>query len=144
MHISLQNKKNIQKTANKHFKQNSVPEFLSAVKEHNYQAVQDMIDAGTSIASIDPNDNNKMAIHLACENGDIEMVKLLEKNGADLESLDFEQMTPIYYAIKSEKIDMIEYLLSKKVYLEHKEFQDRTPFYCACSICTPATIEYLY
>lgn len=103
-----------------------------------------MIDDGNPLDSIDPNENNKMAIHIACENGDLQMIKLLEKHGCEFEALDYEQMTPIYYAIKSENIEVIEYLLSKGVNLEHREFQARTPFYCACSICTPSTIEYLY
>ena len=72
------------------------------------------------------------------------MVKLLEKHGCDFEALDYEQLTPIFYAISSENLELIKHLLSKGVDLEHKDSQDRTPFYWACCQCTCQIVDFLH
>lgn len=39
--------------------------------------------------------------HLACNNGDLKMCKLLDKYNCDWEAEDLEKLTPINYAIRS-------------------------------------------
>jgi len=143
-HLSIQSKKHIVQTVKRHFQKNSNPEFISAVRGKRYQDVKMLLDAGANIDSIDPDDNNKTALHIACENADLTMIKLLESFGCDFQALDYEQMTPMFYAIFSENIEVIEYILSKGADLEHREFQDRTAFYCACCVCSPKIVDYLY
>lgn len=42
---------------------------------------------------------NATLLHIACENGDLKMVKLLvEKYGIDVDITDKEMATPIFYA----------------------------------------------
>ena len=54
-----------------------------------------------SILSRDGNAFNASLAHIACENGDLEMLKLLrEKYNIDLEAEDKEQATPIFYAAR--------------------------------------------
>ena len=72
------------------------------------------------------------------------MVKLLDSHGAEIDALDYDQMTPFYYAILSEKLNIVEYLLGRGANIEHKDCQDRTPFYWACCQSSVTVIKYLY
>ena len=72
------------------------------------------------------------------------MLQILLKYGCDLESKDFENMTPIYDAIYSNNIEFVNYLIKDlKVNLYHEEIQNRTPFYWACCSSSKEMIEYL-
>ena len=54
---------------------------------------------------------NASLAHIACENRDIKMVKLLRENyGIDLEALDKDSATPIFYAARQRDLGMIKYL----------------------------------
>ena len=39
----------------------------------------------------------------------------------NLNDLDFENSTPIYYAIESKNIDLVEFLIINNVDIEHKD-----------------------
>lgn len=68
--------------------------------------------------------------HIACRNGNIDILKILIEYGCNLESLDFEHMTPLFDAIYSGNIELCEYLIEdKKVNINHVECQDRNIFY---------------
>lgn len=72
----------------------------------------------------------KSLAHIACRNGNIEMLKLLLEFGCDLESNDIENMTPLFDAIYSGNIELCEFLIEeKKVNINHIECQDRNIFY---------------
>ncbi len=114
------------------------------MKRRNYSEAERLLEEGVNVNSIDPNDKNKPALHIACHNGDLEMVKLLERHGCDFEGLDYEHLTPLFFAISSENIELIQYLLDKGANLEQKDTQDRTTFYWACCQCPKSIIEFLY
>jgi len=46
-------------------------------------------------------------MHIACENGDLEMVKLLQSFGGDIEILDKEASTPLIYACEQGRLDIV-------------------------------------
>jgi ankyrin repeat protein len=77
----------------------------------------------------------KTLIHIACRKGNLELLKFLCDLGADLESIDFEYMTPLFEAVICKNKDIVKFLVEeKKVNIEHKEIQDRTAFYwVACN-----------
>ena len=61
-----------------------------------------------------------------------------------MESLDFENMTPLYDAIYSCDISFVDYLLNTlKVNINHREIQNRSPFYWASCTCNLAMMKYL-
>jgi len=144
IHHSLLSKRHLRETAKKHVFKGYNSEFITAVRSGNYTEVEKFLQEGVSVESIDPNDKNKPALHIASHNGDLQMVKLLEKYGANFEAIDFEHLTPIFYAISSENIELIQYLLDKGADIEHKDSQDRTPFYWACCQCSPKVVDFLY
>jgi len=49
-------------------------------------------------------------MHLAAERGDLEMIKLLQKYGAEIDALDKENATPLFYACQMGKLEIVKYL----------------------------------
>ena len=141
---SIQSKKNLKNTFRARLKQFAKPEFIAAVKSKNHKAVEEMLQQGTDPDSIDDSDKHKAAVHFACENGDIPMVKLLRKYNCNLESQDCYGATPIYYAIRSENIELLGYLADEGANLEHREIQMRTPLYWAACESTSEIVKFFH
>ena len=135
------------------YKLTSNEELAMAVKESNYEKVENLLlnfHENVESRIQDVNKTNKYyktyksLAHIACFKTDKKMLQILLKYGCDLESKDFENMTPIYDAIYSNNIEFVNYLIKDlKVNLYHKEIQNRTPFYWACCSSSKEMIEYL-
>lgn len=83
-----------------------------------------------ALHSKDASNLNATLAHIACENSDLVMLKLLrEKYRVDLDAQDKEEATPLFYACRQGNLEIIKYLDSQGVNLEHREFQDRTAVY---------------
>jgi ankyrin repeat protein len=85
----------------------------------------------------------KTPLHIACDLNDLEMVKLLIAHGANVNSVDKDDMTPLYYAILRKSRVLCDYLLSCGANLEHREGQMRTPLYWAACLAELDMLEYL-
>jgi ankyrin repeat protein len=73
--------------------------------------------------SRDANAFNASLLHIACENSDLKMIKILiEKYGIDVNIEDKEQATPLFYACRQGNLEVVSYLDEKGANLEHKEF----------------------
>jgi len=144
IHPSIQSKKDQKVTKQKQLLKNYHPEFIKAIRENDIPTIDQYLKSGVNIECIDPNDKNKTACHIACENGNLELVKLLIKNGCNLEAQDCEEMTPFFYALSNENLELIEFLISLGVNVEHGDCQYRTPFYWASSTCSLSIVKYLY
>ena len=55
----------------------------------------------------------KTILHLACETGKLKYVELLVENGADVNSIAVDYMTPLHYACKVGSLEVVSYLVSK-------------------------------
>lgn len=59
---------------------------------------------------------NRTPLHLACNNGgNFEIVKLLVEHGADVNAKDYENCSPLLFAVDQKNYEIVEYLLSKGV-----------------------------
>ena len=97
-----------------------------------------------AIHSKDADSFNASLLHIACENSDLKMIKMLiESYSMDVNIEDKEQATPIFYACRQGNLEVIKYLHQKGAKLEHKEFQDRTPLYVAASNGEVIILRYL-
>jgi ankyrin repeat protein len=73
--------------------------------------------------SRDPNAFNASLLHIACENSDIKMIKILiEQYGMDVNIEDKEEASPLFYACRQGNLEVVRYLDEKGANLEHKEF----------------------
>ena len=68
---------------------------------------------------------NSSPLHWAVACGNIDIVKLLIKDGADLESKDFEDKTPLHISI--ENIEILKYLIDCGADKNTRDENDRTP-----------------
>jgi len=144
IHVSMQSKKHLVQATKRYYLSASYPEFINAVRNSQYEKIRHFLDSGVSVNTIDPSSKNATALHIACQQGDIKTIKILEEYDCDFEVLDFEHLTPLFYAVFGERFEVIEYLLTKGVNLNHKDHQDRTVFYCACCQCSTKMVDFLY
>lgn len=89
----------------------------SAVKERDFQKAEEYIREGKThttnvINSKDRNGNSPLSI--AVSKQDLEMMRFLIENGADVNIEDFFRVPPIYYAVTKGTKEMIELLIDKK------------------------------
>lgn len=93
----------------------------SAVKEHDFQKAEKYIREGKThttnvINSKDRNGNSPLSI--AVSKQDLEMMRFLIENGADVNIEDFFRVPPIYYAITKGTTEMIELLIDKNANID--------------------------
>ena len=120
-------------------------DYFEAVKTNNISEIQKFLDSSITIECVDPEDKKKTACHIACEIGNLELLKFLkEKYNCSLEARDCEEMTPLFYALESKNIQVIEYLINQGVNLEHNDFVRQTPFYYACYVSSVEAVRFLY
>ncbi len=145
-------------------------ELIEAAKASDLKKVEEFLSQGANIESRDytisslhkaPPRNNETgkathnkkeakkmpleltSLHIACEQGDMPMAKLLVEKGANINSEDKDGMTPLYYAILRKSEEMCDFLLSHGADLEHTECQLRTPLYWTSSLGELDMLEYL-
>ena len=58
-------------------------------------------------------DQGKTLLHLACEKGDVEFVRLLVNRGADINALDRYELTPIYIAVSFGFREIVKFLIDQ-------------------------------
>jgi ankyrin repeat protein len=68
---------------------------------------------GIDIDFRDPKSYGRTALHWACENGHLQVVKLLVEHGATIEVADNRGMTPLHDAASSDCLDVVQYLEAK-------------------------------
>lgn len=68
-------------------------------------------------------------MHIACEKGFEESLKLLVDYGADLNAKDLNKNTPLHILCKTGNVDMIDYMLqSEKLDLKVKDKEGKMAF----------------
>ena len=126
------------------YKLTSCEELINEVKSKNYEKVESLLLNEHENVESRTSRYYKSLAHLACTNNDKKMLLLLIKYGCKLESLDFENMTPLYDAIYSNNIEFVEFLIKDlKMNINHHEIQNRTPFYWACCTSNIDMIKYI-
>ena len=126
------------------YKLTSCPELIKEVNAQNYQKVEDLLLNKHENVESRTERYYKTLAHLACMKCDKKMLLLLMKYGCILESLDFENMTPLYEAIYANNVEFVDYLIKDlKMNINHREIQSRTPFYWACCSSSIDMIKYL-
>jgi len=71
-------------------------------------------------------------LHVASRNGNLEMVKALIENGADVNSRDSSQNTPLHLACENGNLKMVMVLLENGATIDAKNIDKDTPLHFAC------------
>ncbi|RMI99067.1 hypothetical protein BHE90_017296 [Fusarium euwallaceae] len=69
-----------------------------------------------------------LALFLALENNNTEVVKLLINGGVSVESRDFNYRTPLHRAVARSNVDLVEYLMSYEAEVDPKDCRQETPW----------------
>ena len=119
-------------------------ELVKAVLSSDYDKVEYLLlNEKENVESRKEKDYKSLA-HIACGKADKRMLLILLKYGCNINSLDYENMTPLYDAVGSNDINFVEYLIKDlKMNINHKEIQNRTPFYWACCKSNINMIKYI-
>jgi ankyrin repeat protein len=85
--------------------------LLKAAAIGQIHVVGELLDQrGIDIDFCDPKLEGRTALHWACRNGHLQVVKLLVEHGALIEIADNQGMTPLLDAAGSEFLDVVQYL----------------------------------
>ena len=58
----------------------------------------------------DVNMKKMSSIHVACLSGNVQVVKMLLDNGADLHKRDYNLFLPLHYAVIKDNVNIVELL----------------------------------
>lgn len=72
-------------------------------------------------------------LHYACRFGQLELVKVLLDNGADLESANFDGKRALHEAAQYDSLGCVQYLLSYGAQVDSLKRADWTPLMLACT-----------
>jgi ankyrin repeat protein len=106
-------------------------ELLAAVKAKNIGKAREILEESPNSVTTCDTEKKKSLAHIAWENEDLEMLKLLVESKIDLESMTSSGKSVIYYAVDRKNTDIVKFLIDQKVNLEHSGHQNRTPLYMA-------------
>ena len=126
------------------YKLTSSSEIIEALLNKNYPLLEECLSIKHLNVESRKGKEYKTLAHISCSRADKEALNILLKYNCNMESLDFENMTPLYDAIYSCDISFVDYLLNTlKVNINHREIQNRSPFYWASCTCNLAMMKYL-
>ena len=138
--FKLKEKENLYYT----YRLTSCLELVKAVQSLDYEQVEYLLLNEHENVESRREKDHKSLVHLACINGDQKMLLILLKYGCNINSLDFENMTPLYDAITSNNIKFVDFLIKDlKMDINHKDVQNRTPFYWTCCKSNIEMIKYI-
>lgn len=122
--------------------------FLLA-SEGDYMKLKEYM-ASNNIALSVKNDKSESILHIIIKNNNLsqrdklQLIKLSVANGAQINSFDINNVTPLHLAAKYQHDDIITYLLSVGANIEAKDSQYKTPLFYAVngnSVQCPAPNE---
>lgn len=85
---------------------------FEAAAEGNMEKLTELINAKKSLAG-NSNDEGLTPLHIACDNGHIDIVRFLLANGANIEAKPKDGRTPLMHAISNDHFEIAEFLISK-------------------------------
>ena len=93
--------------------------LLECCRSGSLEEVRALLDAGAAVDAVLPDfdawkglNAECSMVHMAAENPDIRIIKLLVERGADVNVTDFFANPPLYYAAEKNTLEMVQYLVS--------------------------------
>jgi ankyrin repeat protein len=97
---------------------------------------------GINIDFCDPKLEGRTALHWACKNGHLQVVKLLVEHGAAIEIADNEGMTPLLDAASSEFLDVVQYLEARDSNIDAVTEDGRTILHVSAASNSLTVLQY--
>lgn len=89
----------------------------------------------------------KQLVHIAADEGHVDVLKLLKERGADLNAENQEYLSsyrrPIHYAAESNRVEAVTWLLDNGVAVDARTRNEETALHFAVKGCHPETVELL-
>ena len=75
---------------------------------------------------------NKTPLHIACENDNEDIIKLLISKGVDVNAVDKDINTPLHIACTNNNFDIIKLLIDNGAKVKCQNKNNETPLHKAC------------
>jgi ankyrin repeat protein len=112
-----------------------------AIGQKDYVTLSKLIALKPSIVTEKDVYKGNTLLHRSAYN--VDLVKCLVENGADVHAKDRSGRTPIFYAVINEEQDVVEYLLQHGEQINVKDKENRTPLFCAAELEKKTLAEFL-
>ena len=101
--------------------------LLYAVEAGQIKIIERLLDLKMSVNSV--NNSGETALHLACKNQNMEMIKFLLAKGANIQAKTTDKNTPLHYATasKTSSIEIVDYLITKGAKMDTLNSSDEAP-----------------
>ena len=127
------------------------PNILKATYEGKLSSIRYIISEGLSnvqffAAHEDKNGNyfpGNTPLHIACKTGNMEIVKYLLKEGAEIDSKDFASWTPLHFACQYSHLEITKYLIEEGAEVNCCNNFGWTPLHIASEKGDLNLVEYL-
>lgn len=104
---------------------------MAYVTSGDTKSLASMLESDGSLVNVFRESDGMTPAHIACQNADLEMLKLLHSHQCNLNATDFLVRTPLFYSLRS--LDVMKFLFEhSNIDIEHKDQNQRTIFYHAC------------
>jgi ankyrin repeat protein len=95
-------------------------EIFTAVINRDISKVQSILDADKEAVNLKKGNGNT-PLHIAADNGYLDIVKLLISFGADIDNKNNGNRSPLFYAMRSNHMDIVNVLVDKGAEMTLKE-----------------------
>lgn len=120
--------------------------LLAAAEKNDTAAAQSLIELGANInakASNSTSNQNLTALYFALIHENIDLIKLLISEGANLNAKDADGWAPIHQVVHNNKLEIVKLLSENGANLELETEEDLTPLAIAIQRGAKDIVEYL-
>ncbi len=118
-----------------------------AVKTENTEIAEFFIDMGADVKVkeyVNSNDYNISVLHTACLKDDLDTVKMLVENGAEVDAIDGKGRTPLFIACAAGNVGIVKYLFENGASITYREpNKGAYPIHEACYWDNSEVVSYL-
>lgn len=116
--------------------------FRMAAEAGRYEKVEAALKSGVDVNDAD-HGTRFTALHLACYEGHLDVVKLLMKHNVDITQLAQNDLSPLHLAAFNGHTKVVELLLENDAKIDAQDREGKTPLLHACTGSFAKTVELL-